>query len=85
MRPADGNGSLHEAIELMIIEINMLRELSDSRAYKISELTAKNEAMVLALEFYACSTGHCDCKEMKEQHGDVSCGFVARKALEKVI
>lgn len=79
----DKQSSLQEAIELMIIEINTLRALNESRASEIFKLTANNDAMRLALEFYACSTGHCDCKEMKEQHGDVTCGFVARKALEE--
>lgn len=74
--------SLREGIELMIVEINTLRELCESRASKILELTEKNESMRLALEFYACVSGQCDCQEMKERHGDVSCGFVARKALE---
>lgn len=42
----------------------------------------ERERLRKALEFYACTKERCDCVEGKERADDLTCGFVARVALE---
>lgn len=49
---------------------------------RIAALEGENEWLRKALEFYACTKESCDCVEGRERSDDLTCGFVARAALE---